>query len=47
MHKKEIEEYIDSHRQEMLDDICKLCRINSEKCRMKKANLMELGHLMR
>ena len=31
MYKKEIEEYIDSHRQEMLDDICTLCRINSEK----------------
>lgn len=27
---KEIEQYIDSHRQEMLDDICTLCRINSE-----------------
>ena len=31
MYKKEIEQYIDSHRQEMLDDICTLCRINSEK----------------
>ncbi|MCD7907343.1 MAG: Sapep family Mn(2+)-dependent dipeptidase [Clostridium sp.] len=31
MYKKEIEQYIDSHRQEMLDDICALCRINSEK----------------
>ena len=27
MYKKEIEQYIDSHRQEMLDDICTLCRI--------------------
>lgn len=31
MYKKEIEQYIDSHRQEMLDDICRLCRINSER----------------
>lgn len=31
MYRKEIEAYIDSHRQEMLDDICALCRINSEK----------------
>ena len=31
MYKKKIEEYIDAHRQEMLDDICLLCRINSER----------------
>lgn len=31
MYQKKIEEYIDAHRQEMLDDICLLCRINSEK----------------
>ena len=31
MYREKIEAYIDSHRQEMLDDICKLCRINSEK----------------
>lgn len=31
MYRKEIEAYIDSHRKEMLDDICALCRINSEK----------------
>ncbi|MEF9939645.1 MAG: Sapep family Mn(2+)-dependent dipeptidase [Clostridium sp.] len=31
MYKKEIEAYIDSHRQQMLDDIGLLCRINSEK----------------
>ncbi len=36
MYKKEIEEYIDSHRQEMLDDICTLCRINSEKMPYKE-----------
>ena len=31
MYKKKIEQYIDSHRQQMLDDISLLCRINSEK----------------
>lgn len=31
MYREKIEAYIDSHRQEMLDDICTLCRINSEK----------------
>lgn len=31
MYKEKIEEYIDSHRQEMLEDICRLCRINSER----------------
>ena len=31
MYRKEIEEFIEAHRQEMLDDICTLCRINSEK----------------
>ena len=31
MYRKEIEGFIDSHRQEMIEDICKLCRINSEK----------------
>lgn len=31
MYKQKIEEYIDAHRQEMLDDICMLCKINSEK----------------
>lgn len=31
MYKKQIEEYIEAHRQEMIDDICLLCRINSEK----------------
>lgn len=30
-YRKEIEEYIDSHKEEMLEDICTLCRINSEK----------------
>ncbi len=31
MYKKEIEAYMEAHKQEMIDDICTLCRINSEK----------------
>lgn len=31
MYREEIERYIDSHRSEMIEDICTLCRINSEK----------------
>ena len=31
MYRKEIEEYIDSHKDQMIEDICTLCRINSEK----------------
>jgi len=31
MYRKEIDEYIDSHVQEMMEDICVLCRINSER----------------
>ena len=31
MYQKKIEEFIDAHRQEMVDDICRLCRINSER----------------
>ena len=31
MVKEKIEAYIDAHRQEMVEDICTLCRINSEK----------------
>lgn len=31
MYKNEIEDYIDTHRDEMIEDICTLCRINSEK----------------
>ena len=31
MYRKEIEGFIDSHRDEMIEDICTLCRINSEK----------------
>ncbi len=31
MYKEKIERYMDAHRQEFLDDICELCRINSEK----------------
>ena len=36
MYKKKIEEYIDAHRQEMLEDICTLCRINSERSSYQK-----------
>lgn len=35
MYKEKIEAYIDAHRQEMLEDICTLCRINSEKMAYK------------
>lgn len=31
MDKEKIERYIEEHRQEMLEDICTLCRINSER----------------
>ena len=31
MYKKKIEQYIEAHKQEMLDDICALCSINSER----------------
>lgn len=31
MYREKIDAYIDAHAQEMLDDICVLCRINSEK----------------
>ena len=30
-YRKEIESYMEAHRQEMIDDICSLCSINSEK----------------
>ena len=36
MYRKEIEEYIESHKQEMIHDICTLCRINSEKMSYKE-----------
>lgn len=35
-YRDKIEQYIDSHRQELLDDICTLCRINSEKMSYKE-----------
>lgn len=35
MYREKIEAYIDAHRQEMLEDICTLCRINSEKMAYK------------
>ncbi|MGL5434247.1 MAG: Sapep family Mn(2+)-dependent dipeptidase [Lachnospiraceae bacterium] len=31
MYREKIDAFIDAHRQEMLDDICELCRINSER----------------
>lgn len=31
MYKDKIEQYIETHKQEMIDDICTLCRINSER----------------
>ncbi len=31
MYRKQIEEYIDNHSQEMIEDIFTLCRINSGK----------------
>ena len=36
MYRKEIEEFVEAHRQEMLEDICTLCRINSEKMPYKE-----------
>lgn len=36
MYKKELEEFIESHKQEMIADICTLCRINSEKMPYKE-----------
>lgn len=36
MYQKEIEEYIEAHKEEMLEDICTLCRINSEKMPYKE-----------
>lgn len=36
MYKKEIEAYMEDHKQEMLEDICTLCRINSEKMPYKE-----------
>ena len=35
-YRDKIEQYIDSHRQEMLNDIVTLCRINSEKMPYKE-----------
>ena len=31
MYKEKIEVYMKEHTQEMIEDICELCRINSEK----------------
>ena len=36
MYRKQIEEYVAAHKQEMIEDICTLCRINSEKMPYKE-----------
>lgn len=36
--RKQIEEYIDSHVKEMVEDIFALCRINSEKMQAEEEN---------
>ena len=45
MYRKEIEEYIDSHKNQMIEDICTLCRINSEKCLTQRGNHLARAHL--
>ena len=35
MYKEQIKKYIEDHKQEMLEDIATLCRINSEKMAYK------------
>lgn len=45
MYRKEIEEYIDSHKDQMIEDICTLCRINSEKCLTQRGNHLARAHL--
>lgn len=41
MYKEKIEAYIEAHKQEMIEDICELCRINSE--RMEPEDDMPYG----
>ena len=31
MYKEKISAWVDAHKDEMIEDICELCRINSEK----------------
>ena len=31
MNKEKISAWVDAHKDEMLEDICELCRVNSEK----------------
>lgn len=45
MYRKEIEEYIDSHKDQMIEDICTLCRINSEKMPYTEGKPFGEGHL--
>ena len=40
MYRKQIEEYIDSHCQDMVDDIFTLCRVNSERTAPEEGNHM-------
>lgn len=39
MYKKKIEQYIEAHKQEMLDDICTLCSINSERSAYQEGSI--------
>lgn len=41
MYKEKIDAYIEAHKQEMIEDICELCRINSE--RMESEDDMPFG----
>lgn len=47
MVKNRIEAYMEAHRQEMVNDICALCRINSEKMPYVSGNPLAKGHLRR
>lgn len=41
MDQKRIREYMEAHRQEMIDDICALVRIDSERTEAKKESHLE------
>ena len=42
MYREEIEAYMKAHTQEMVEDICELCRINSEKMPRSEEHTSEL-----
>ena len=42
MYKEKISAWVDAHKDEMLEDICELCRVNSEK--MPAEEDMPFGH---